>query len=751
MANIKDKITQIRQAIYGKEIRESIASGIESINTEVESTTERQRQVETRQTNLENTFNAEIENAISENPSSAETVAARTDNINNKTYQNLPERLDDFASQLAQKANQNYINEAFKKTVGRGLSDFPIDFFEPPTQTNAYANTQMGEKEFLDTFYNLYVGTHSDGYTVTRTVVGRDESDTYNLYEYVFTPPNYTRTIYYLGGMHPTEEPAMFGLAMLIKNIMKNPNGNAFYRYMRDNVRIVVLPLLNPWGFDQWPRTFGNVNGVNINRNFTTQEIFDQMEVTNIYQVKGSAPFSESETRVFRDRLLHWKDEIEFYFNLHVGNGDWWAYDQFVRYVTGDDKMITGIKDAVAWLDERVRRVYGRNPVNLVSDPDTSYMIRYTFHHMGISGATIEYNPGRYGGDYNGSIDIFYYLMHLSNYTIGALNAFSNSFREYTLQQEIDDLVHFKDKELTFLNAYPTTIFDTFSRADSTVIGKTEKGNKTWVLEPRPQGGISGFEIRNNVLISNISEDNKCTLDAGVKNYLVSTEITWFSYGAIVFRYTDINNYFLARLNNTGLHLYIRQDGVATMIDGYSFTPVVGETYKVSVLVIDDEIVVYLGNKRVINYTSNLFSTVTKVGVRTVSDKATYYNNFVVKSIEQASPSNTDILITLNNGWSGDISCSMDNSGKVSLSGRLIAGIIGDQIEIFNLPNDFYPKTGGQLIVASVFTDGDVPVYKEPIGIFVSAKTGIAVLRFLFGANSLSPGDVVNFNTVYQA
>lgn len=125
MANIKDKITQIRQAIYGKEIRESIASGIESINTEVESTTERQRQVETRQTNLENTFNAEIENAISENPSSVETVAARTDNINNKTYQNLPERLDDFASQLAEMESKKVY-----KIEGKGLSTNDYDNFE---------------------------------------------------------------------------------------------------------------------------------------------------------------------------------------------------------------------------------------------------------------------------------------------------------------------------------------------------------------------------------------------------------------------------------------------------------------------------------------------------------------------------------------------------------------------------------------------------------------------------------------------
>ena len=47
MANISDKVAQIREATYGKEVRESIASGIEAINTEVESTTQRQTTLET--------------------------------------------------------------------------------------------------------------------------------------------------------------------------------------------------------------------------------------------------------------------------------------------------------------------------------------------------------------------------------------------------------------------------------------------------------------------------------------------------------------------------------------------------------------------------------------------------------------------------------------------------------------------------------------------------------------------------------
>ncbi|MBV4440098.1 hypothetical protein [Clostridium tyrobutyricum] len=46
MADIVGKVAQIRQAIHGQEVRESLASGIEAINEETENTTARQGQVE---------------------------------------------------------------------------------------------------------------------------------------------------------------------------------------------------------------------------------------------------------------------------------------------------------------------------------------------------------------------------------------------------------------------------------------------------------------------------------------------------------------------------------------------------------------------------------------------------------------------------------------------------------------------------------------------------------------------------------
>lgn len=81
MANVSDKVQQIRQAVYGKDVRESIASGIEAINDETESTTAKQVQLDT-------TFQQLIINAGNSN---AEIVDARGG------FDTLRKKLDSYA------------------------------------------------------------------------------------------------------------------------------------------------------------------------------------------------------------------------------------------------------------------------------------------------------------------------------------------------------------------------------------------------------------------------------------------------------------------------------------------------------------------------------------------------------------------------------------------------------------------------------------------------------------------------------
>ena len=97
MANIKDKLNNIQNALFGHEVRGSIHDGIEAINNEVEDTTSRQHV-------LENTFE---ELAINAGNSNAEIVAARVE-ADGTTHKKLGDRLNKVDSQIKEIGKCNF-------------------------------------------------------------------------------------------------------------------------------------------------------------------------------------------------------------------------------------------------------------------------------------------------------------------------------------------------------------------------------------------------------------------------------------------------------------------------------------------------------------------------------------------------------------------------------------------------------------------------------------------------------------------
>ena len=96
MANILTYLNNIKNALYGRDVRGSIHDGIKAINDEVESTT-------TKQKVLDSTFKQLIINAGNSN---AEIVDARVQS-DGTAYEKLGDRLNSVDSQIKDKANQN--------------------------------------------------------------------------------------------------------------------------------------------------------------------------------------------------------------------------------------------------------------------------------------------------------------------------------------------------------------------------------------------------------------------------------------------------------------------------------------------------------------------------------------------------------------------------------------------------------------------------------------------------------------------
>lgn len=311
-------------------------------------------------------------------------------------------------------------------------------FYEPTDVPNTWVTDDSGKvldvdtEAFYDLFYDPYVGTNSDGYTVVKTELGKDQSNTYPIYEYEFKPKNYTRTILLSSGMHTYELPAHFGCGWLIKSIMEKHNSNLMLKYLYENVRIKIIPIINPWGWNQNPKTYGNSNGVNPNRNFDYNDengnsVWEQFPVYsgtkgdsnyNEWNVKGSAPFSEAEARILRDWALKNKDIAEFWIDCHTGLG-LGPWDNFIYY-TSDSKLKTNIETALNRLEDRIWNTYHISPTKEVRvDSPGSIRLAWAQKVAGIPGMTVEQTASntRWGTSINNeSGDIANYCTTLLTY-----------------------------------------------------------------------------------------------------------------------------------------------------------------------------------------------------------------------------------------------------------------------------------------------------------------------------------------------
>jgi len=200
--------------------------------------------------------------------------------------------------------------------------DFSIDnraLWNPPTQPsciwgdNNIPTTKDPELNINATYEELRT---FDPTYITRTVLGKDQSDTYNIYKYVFQPKHYTKTMIFSAGTHGNEYTTFFALWRFMHHVTHDWKDHPQLAYIRRNVRIIVLPMINPWGFANNKRQ--NKNLVDLNRN--TDYLWTYLTATSSQvggtYYKGTAPFSEKESQYVRDVLIQYQEALA-YQDLH--------------------------------------------------------------------------------------------------------------------------------------------------------------------------------------------------------------------------------------------------------------------------------------------------------------------------------------------------------------------------------------------------------------------------------------------------
>ena len=131
--------------------------------------------------------------------------------------------------------------------------------------------------EYLTAIDQLYRANVA--YITRRHFGQKDDSETYSLYAYELDNKSYSvnnkPSILLICNQHGYEKNAAFSAYWLIDALCNHYKENKLLTFLRNEVRILIAPLVNPWGFNQYVGSnvgseigYGNSNGININRDY---------------------------------------------------------------------------------------------------------------------------------------------------------------------------------------------------------------------------------------------------------------------------------------------------------------------------------------------------------------------------------------------------------------------------------------------------------------------------------------------------
>lgn len=155
--SIKKKANQVRNEVYGKDVREALASGIEEAGDIADQANTKSDDAVEQVDNIQ----AQVDQLVVEGDSSVEAAQARVD-AEGKSYPTLKARLDaketEFSSQLAQKANMEQTPVASSANVDYYVS-ITGDDSNPGTSTKPFATINQALSKIPDMIRRNHVYT----------------------------------------------------------------------------------------------------------------------------------------------------------------------------------------------------------------------------------------------------------------------------------------------------------------------------------------------------------------------------------------------------------------------------------------------------------------------------------------------------------------------------------------------------------------------------------------------------------------
>lgn len=216
----------------------------------------------------------------------------------------LKEDMEEIKSDMQNPASSS----PYYRDVNWGV--VPTDYFRG--RADSYSaegftnNTQYAD--YIEKLRALLTGHEN---YVTETNLG-EASDGQPIYMYDFKPVRWDNEltsipkIIIVAGNHGTEKCNVFGLYYLVKDLLNNWFGSPALEYLRNHVELMIVPVVNTYGFDKFQ--YKNANEVNINRNYPSD--WKKVDDKTSPQYGGLNPFSEPESNIIRDLVLSNSDAV---------------------------------------------------------------------------------------------------------------------------------------------------------------------------------------------------------------------------------------------------------------------------------------------------------------------------------------------------------------------------------------------------------------------------------------------------------
>lgn len=166
-------------------------------------------------------------------------------------------------------------------------------------------------------FYKLYDNIISKNKNLLKQeVLGMDQSNNYEIKQITYTPINgYNKTIFITAGIHGNEKVYPYIIYEFLKLLASEEVYVNEFSKFKEETRVIIIPIVNPYGVDNNKRQ--NINNVDINRNFNHKWDNQHIEAhdPNGIRYKGISPFSENESKYVR--LVMESNDINSYIDCH--------------------------------------------------------------------------------------------------------------------------------------------------------------------------------------------------------------------------------------------------------------------------------------------------------------------------------------------------------------------------------------------------------------------------------------------------